>query len=137
MCRPSLRASGSRFVFVIGVYMVECRLNELHEKSDLDNKRRRIGKKYGKLFVVGDGGSGLFLFCLWAWICPVLCFVSSFLWAVGLLALLGPVWAPVFFLFVARVCTWLFVTHRSFQVIFLQISSAFFAERGCTRRVGE
>ena len=49
---------------------------------------------------------------------------------------LGPVWAPVFLLFVARLCTCLFSTHRSFQVIFLQIFSAFFAERGCTRWIG-
>ena len=52
--------------------MAECGLNELDVKSDLDNKRRRIRKKYGELFVVVYGGSGLFLFCLGAWICPVL-----------------------------------------------------------------
>ena len=59
--------------------------------------------------------------CCWLWAC----------WPC-----LGPVWAPVFILFVARLCTCLFVTHRSFQVIFLQIFSAFFAERGCMRWVG-
>ena len=36
---------------------------------------------------------------------------------------LGPVWAPVFILFMARVLVPLFI-HRSFQVIFLQIFSA-------------
>ena len=105
-------------------------------KFGYDNARRRIIKKYAKLFVVVYGGSGLFLFCLWAWICPV--FASRAL-RCGLWAFwpcLSPVWAPVFILFVARLCTCLFVTHRSFQVIFLQIFSAFFAERGCMRWVG-
>ena len=41
-------------------------------KFGYDNARSRIRKKYGKLFVVVYGGSGLFLFCLLAWICPVL-----------------------------------------------------------------
>ena len=95
-------------------------------KFGYDNARRRIIKKYAKLFVVVYGGSGLFLFCLWAWICPVFALraLRYGLWACW--PCLGPVWAPVFILFVARVCTCLFVTHRSFQVIFLQIFSAFF-----------
>ena len=99
-------------------------------KSDLDNKRRRIRKKYGKLVVVVYGGSGLFLFCLWAWICPVFALraLRCGLWACW--PCLGPVWAPVCILFVALLCTCLFVTHRSFQVIFLQIFSAFFCGKG-------
>ena len=112
------------------------RVNELDVKSDSDNKRRRIRKKYEQLFVVVYGGSGLLLFCLWAWMCPVFALraLRCGLWACW--PCLGPVWAPVCILFVARLCTCLFVTHRSFQVIFLQIFSAFFAERGCMRWVG-
>ena len=108
------------------VYMVEWRLNELDGKSDLDNKRRRIRKKYAKLFVVVYGGSGLFLFCVWACICPVFSLraLRYGLWACG--PCLSPVWTHVCILFVARVCTCLFYTHRSSQVISLQIVSAFF-----------
>ena len=95
-------------------------------KFGYDNARRGILIKYAKLFVVVYGGSGLFLFCLWAWICPVFALraLRYGLWACW--PCLGPVWAPVFILFVARLCTCLFVTHRSFEVIFLQIFSAFF-----------
>ena len=51
----------------------QIRVNELDVKnSDLDNKRRTISKRYWKLCVVVYGGSGLFFFCSWAWICPVL-----------------------------------------------------------------
>ena len=102
-------------------------------KFGYDNARRRRIKKYAKLFVVVYGGSGLFLFCLSAWICPVFA-----LWALrrGLWACwpsLGPVWAPVCILFVARLCTCLFVTYRSFQVNFPQIFSAFFLLKGAAR----
>ena len=95
-------------------------------KFGYDNARRRRIKKYAKLFVVVYEGSGLFLFCLWAWMCPVFALraLRRGLWACW--PCLGPVWAPVCILFVARLCTCLFVTHRSFQVIFLQIVSAFF-----------
>ena len=83
-------------------------------KFGYDNARRRIIKKYAKLFVVVYGGSGLFLFCLWAWICPFFALraLRCGLWACW--PCLGPVWAPVFILFVARLCTCLFLTHRSF-----------------------
>ena len=98
-----------------------------------DNARRRRVKKYAKLFVVVYGGSGLFLFWLWAWMCPVFALraLRRGLWACW--PCLGPVWAPVCILFVARLCTCLFVTHRSFQVIFLQIFSAFFLLKGAAR----
>ena len=102
-------------------------------KFGYGNARRRIRKKYAKLFVVVYGGSGLFLFCLWAWICPVFALraLRCGLWACW--PCLGPVWAPVFILFVARLWTCLFSTHRSFQVIFLQIFSAFFLLKGAAR----
>ena len=106
-------------------------------KSGLDNKRRRIRKKSGKLFVVMYGGSGLFLFCLWAWMCPVFALraLRCGLWACW--PCLGLVRAPVCILFVARLCTCLFVTHRSFQVIFLQIFSAFLLKGAARDGLGD
>ena len=102
-------------------------------KFGYDNARRRRQKKYAKLFVVVYGGSGLFLFSLWAWMCPVFALraLRCGLWACW--PCLGPVWAPVCILFVARLCTCLCVTHRSFQVIFLQIFSVFFLLKGAAR----
>ena len=58
-------------------------------KFGYDNARRRIIKKYGKLFVVVYGGSGLFCFVSGLGY-ALFCFVSPSLWAVGLLALFGP-----------------------------------------------
>ena len=90
--------------------MAECGLNELDVKRDLDNKRRRIRKKYGKLFVVVYGGSGLFLFCLWAWICPVL-LCEPFLMGCGPVGLVWALCGRLYFF-----CLWHGFARASFTL---------------------